>query len=267
MFHLLVLPKDNVSLQSNVLLLVNLNEGSVRKIELASFLDKASDRISNAFRSSNVQWLMKSDLIQSHNQIVFHTYNSNKIEVMDLHSMSSYMINLPFEIESMLLPSEKKWLIRDTKGNKYILKKSTDSTPCPNILQGVDESSKDNFTVGSLFSCTNTSMNSNTLSAAVGQKIDSPNRLLATDNTYASIAVGFPDLESPNEIYCWQRPRRSSSVRDAIVTENGQIVRTVALEEVPDEILSKSERNMGIAAYLEVVDTVNDKLRYIPVPG
>ncbi|CAL7944841.1 unnamed protein product [Xylocopa violacea] len=251
---------------TNVLLLVNLNERTVRKIELLSFFDKASDTISNSFRTMNIRWRMKSDLIVPHNQIVFYTYNSNKMEMLDLNSMCSYTINLPFKVESILVPSEKKWLLQDTNNNKYILKKSTDTSPCPNILQEVEESSKNNFKVGSFLSSTSDNLNSNVLSAALQEKTDSPNRLLATNKTYASIAVGFPDLDSFNELHSWPRPDNLRSFASPVVMENGQIITTILPHDVPDEVLPKTRRHAGVAGYLEVVDTVAHKLRYIPIP-
>ncbi|XP_012146606.2 von Willebrand factor A domain-containing protein c12.2 isoform X1 [Megachile rotundata] len=250
---------------TNALLLVNTNDGSARKIELLSFLDMASDKLASAFRTNNFQWKMKTDLIASHNQIVFYTCNSSRIEVINLHSMSSYTINLPFDIESILLPSEKKWLIQDFHRNKYTLKKSSDSAPCPNILQELQETGKDTVKVGSFLSCGNSNLSTNVLSAALEQKIDSPNRLLVADNTYAAIAVGFPDLDSCNELHFWPRPHSTSST-PPIVMENGQIIRAVRNEEVPDDVLPKIGPHLGIAGYLEVVDTVNHKLRYFPVP-
>ena len=251
---------------SNTLLLVNTINRTVQKIELLSFLDMASDKLSNAFRTNNLRWKIKTDLIQSHNQIVFYTPNSKRIEVIDLHSMCSYSINLPFDIESIVLPSEKKWLIQDTRRNKYILKRSADSSPCPNVLQELEEISKDNVKVGAFLSCSNTNLSSNVLSAALEQKIDSPNRLLANDNTYATIAVGFPDLDSFNELHFWPRPHRSRSFTSPIIMENGQIIRAVIPEEVPDDVLPKTGKHLGIAGYLEIVDTVNHKMRYLPIP-
>lgn len=265
-FFLITVIIKYICFQNNVLLLLNLNEGTVRKIEMLSFFDATSNKITNALKNMNIRRKMKPDLLKSHNQIVFYSYNSNKIELIDLNFMCFYTINLPFKIQSILLPSEKKWLIDDTERNKYILKKSTYSSPCPNILLKVEESSKHNFKIDSFLNCTNSSLNSNLLSAALKQKIDSPNRLLVSDNTYANIAVGFPDLDSFNELYSWPRAKSSNNFTPTISMDNGQIVKVVTPQEVPDEVFPKTGQNYGIARYLEIVDIVNHKLRYIPVP-
>lgn len=265
-FFLIIVIIKYICFQNNVLLLLNLNEGTVRKIEMLSFFDVTSNKITNALKNMNIRRKMKSDLLKSHNQIVFYSYNSNKIEVIDLNLMCFYTINLPFRIQSILLPSEKKWLIDDTERNKYILKKSTYSSPCPNILLKIEESSKHNFKIDSFLNCTNNSLNSNLLSAALKQKIDSPNRLLVSDNTYANIAVGFPDLDSFNELYSWPRAKSSNNFTPTISMDNGQIVKVVTPQEVPDDVFPKTGENYEIARYLEIVDIVNHKLRYIPVP-
>lgn len=252
--------------QSNVLLLVNLNNGTAGQIQLSSFFNMASSKISNAFKSKNYLWKMKTDLTLSHNQIVFYTYNSDKIEVIDLHSMSAYTINLPFDVESVLLPSEKKWLIQDTSKNNYILKKSDDSFPCPSVLQYLEEYSESSFKVGSFLSCTTNNLHTSVLSAALQEKIDSPNRLIVTDSTYASIAVGFPDLDSTNELHFWPRSQKSTSFTSPIIMESGEIVRTVLPDEVPDDVFPNNGKHFGITGYLEIVDIMNHKLRYVPIP-
>lgn len=51
------------------------------------------------------------------------------------------------------------------------------------------------------------------LSRMLGEKISAPSRLLLTDDSFATVAVGFPDLDkSTNDLYCWfrQEPRRRS---------------------------------------------------------
>ena len=38
-------------------------------------------------------------------------------------------------------------------------------------------------------------------------KITAPSRLLLTDDTFATVAVGFPELDkSTNDLHCWFRP-------------------------------------------------------------
>ena len=44
------------------------------------------------------------------------------------------------------------------------------------------------------------------LSRAFNTKISSPHSLMVTEDTYAGLALGFPELEfSSNEVYVWQR--------------------------------------------------------------
>lgn len=45
------------------------------------------------------------------------------------------------------------------------------------------------------------------LSKLLEEKISSPNRLFVTDECYAAVSIGFPELESSsNELYCWFKP-------------------------------------------------------------
>ncbi|XP_076294765.1 von Willebrand factor A domain-containing protein c12.2 isoform X2 [Lasioglossum baleicum] len=253
---------------SNGLLMINLNNQSAQQLQLASFFDMASDKISRSFGTrKNILWKMKTDLLQSHNQIIFYTHNSNKIDMINLHSPNAYTINLPFDLTSVVVASNKKWLIQDMSGSKYILKKSVDSSPCPNVLQELKETSnKPGGEVGSLQSCGKSNLPISVVTAALQQKIDAPNRLLASDNMYAGIAVGFPDLDSFTELHFWPRKQRIRNSMPPIAMENGQVVRVVQSRDVPNEILPQDSKNVEISCYLEVVDTVAHKLRYIPVP-
>nr|XP_031838808.1 von Willebrand factor A domain-containing protein 8 isoform X2 [Nomia melanderi] len=250
---------------TNGLLKINLNNRTAQQLQSSSFIDLVSDKISTNFDMKKYYWKMNTDLLQSHNQLVFYTHNSNKIEVIDLNSSNAYTIHLPFHLNSVLVGSERKWLIQDTFENNYILRKSIDSSPCPNILQELKESIKSREVVGSLQSCSKNNLSSNILNAALQQKVDAPNRLLATENTYAGIAVGFPDLDSFTEFHFWPRQNwYRRNINPPIVIENGQIIRAVGPKDVPRDILDG--QHLEIPNYLEIVDTAAHKLRYIPVP-
>lgn len=246
--------------------MVNINEGSVRELQISSFLDTASDRISNALKSTSPQWRMKTDLLLSHNLIVFFIQGYDKIDVVNLQTMSAYSMNLPINIESILLASDRKWLIQDTRKNKYILMKSLDADPCPNTLRELDESNNGYLKTGSILCCGKQSLRETELSKALQQKIESPNRIIVTDNTYAGIAVGFPDLDSSNDLHFWPRKGRMRSFMTPIITQNGQVITTISSNQVPDEVFPKDKKPTRISGYLEIVDTINHKLRYIPVP-
>ncbi|RLU26772.1 hypothetical protein DMN91_000569 [Ooceraea biroi] len=251
---------------SNSLLMVNVSEGAIRELQILSFLDAASDRISNAFTNKNHQWKMKADLLSSHSLIVFYTHGHNKIEAINLQKMCAYSMNLPCDIESVLLASDKKWLIQDTSRNKYMLTKSSDANPCPNVLHEMDESNSTEVKTGRVLNCGRDSLHKAELSKALQQQVDAPNRVIVTDNTYAGIAIGFPDLDSSNDLHFWPRKGRTRDFMTPIVTQNGQVIRTVSPDQVPDEVGPKDKNHTGISGYLEIVDTVNQKLRYIPIP-
>lgn len=246
--------------------MVNVDEGSARELQISSFLDAASDRISNVFGRNKSLWKMKTELLSSQDLIVLYTQEQDKLEVINLQSMCAYAMNLPCNIESVLLASERKWLIQDTSKNKYVLAKFADSDPCPSVLRELDESNSTDLKTGRVLNCGRDSLHKVELSKALQQKIECPNRLLVTDNTYAGVAIGFPDLDSSSELHFWPRKERTRSFMTPIVTQNGQVIRTISPDQVPEEVYPRDTKRAGISGYLEIVDTVNHKLRYIPIP-
>ena len=49
------------------------------------------------------------------------------------------------------------------------------------------------------------------LSKVFGSKISSPHSLMVTEDTYAGLVLGFPELEfSPSEVHVWKRPEEST---------------------------------------------------------
>ena len=229
-------------------------------------MDVASDKISQAFGNAGFIWQLKSDLITSNDRLVLYTPNSNRIEVVDLSTMSAYSIIMPFEIKSILPASEEKWLIQSNSRKKYVFVKSSPSNPCPNILKQIEDVDSDTSKIGSFLSSARDSLKEDILSSALKQNINSPNRLLATENTFATIVVGFPELDSSNEVFLWPRKEGRITSGSPIITEHGQVIRTIPASEVPKEVFSEGKKQGEVSAYFEVIDTISHKARYLPIP-
>lgn len=148
-----------------------------------------------------------------------------------------------------------------------MLSKATPTDPCPSILQPIDDTCSSSL--GYIFTCDSENLPFDMLSDALGQKLSAPNRILCTDDTYAAVAVGFPELDqTANELYVWPRPVRcrGSSYSAVILRDCGQVVRPVTSAQVPKELISSDKIQPAVSGYLEITDLVNHKLRYLPVP-
>lgn len=238
----------------------------MHNLQLSSFMDVASDKISHAFGNKGSTWQLLSDLVTSNDRLILFTPNSDRIEVVDLSTMAAYSMVMPFEIESILPASEERWLIQSNTRKKYAFVKSLPANPCPNVLKEIEEVDSDAFKIGSFLSSGRSSLKGDILSSALKQNIDSPNRLLATENTFATVVVGFPELDSSNEVFVWPRKQARRASDSPIITEHGQVVRTISASEVPKEVFSDGKKPVEISAYFEIVDTVNQKARYLPIP-
>ena len=58
----------------------------------------------------------------------------------------------------------------------------------------LSELSSDDSSVPSVLRTCTSPLHKSTIQSITGQSIDIPNRLLATNNSYADLALGFPDL-------------------------------------------------------------------------
>jgi hypothetical protein len=149
-----------------------------------------------------------------------------------------------------------------------VLSKHLPTDPCPSLLQPVEDSCNTSL-LGYIIACDSESLPFDMLSEALGQKLSAPNRILCTDNTYAAVAIGFPDLDqTANEIYIWPRQVKhpGSSGTAIILRDCGQVVRPVSSSQVPKELISSERVQPAVSSYLEITDLVNHKLRYLPVP-
>lgn len=238
----------------------------MQTLQLSSFLESASESLSRAFGSGNSSWKLISDLVRTNGQLVLFALGENKVEVIDLKTMNAYLLTLPFDVDSVLPSSPGKWLIQDTSGGIYALEKTSESLPCPNALKALDADFDIRPKIGRFLAASGKQIADDTLSAALEQKIESPNRVLVSDSTYATLVVGFPDLDGPNDVFYWPREKRLAGFSPPLVSNDGQIVRTVSPSHLPLDLLPGGKKPQGIASYLEIVDVGERKLRYLPIP-
>uniref|UniRef100_A0A3P8URE8 von Willebrand factor A domain containing 8 n=1 Tax=Cynoglossus semilaevis TaxID=244447 RepID=A0A3P8URE8_CYNSE len=275
--------------QSNTVLHLDLGSGAVRRLALSPDSDQPVSGISNWWSSKEQQGGYKMCTEFAHkNWLLFHKENGNKLEVLDVLEGRVHSISVPINLKSVFLVAEDRWLLLESDTNrKFLLTKPLqmapgDSEVCQ--LHAIDEESvSKGYGVASaevfvphMVSCGQ--LPNENLSAALDQKIVSPNRIMADTGCYAQVVVGFPDLISENEVYSCKRPvdlsamnSRSRSVAKrqnciSLLSAN-QVVRVLPPADVPlKEIYPKDVTPPMAAGYLEVTDLNSKKVRYIPVP-
>lgn len=286
--------------QSNVILLLDTSTGALRRV-LLSEENTEPTRKSSWWGSKEAQEKHKMCRDFSHkNWLVFFKENGNSLIVLDVLEGTAHSIALPINLTSVFLVAEDRWLLIESKSNKKFLLTTPVHVEAENNgvcqLHALEEEPvSTGFGVTAGFDLSNPHVISSdqlppeNLSAAIGQKINSPNRILSDANSYASIIVGFPDLLSPSEVYSWKR--RSSlgshgtlsgdqflqsgrsqfgSMRKggcASLLAANQMVRCVPAVDVPfKDIYPKDTVPPNSSAFLEVTDLNSKKLKYIPVP-
>jgi len=167
--------------------------------------------------------------------------------------------------------------------NIFILKKSNEDDPLPNVLNPIKQTvKKSHKKVENISNLDAAGLSDFCLKLALDESVSSPNTVMVTDKSYATLAVGFPELEfSPNEIFAWpksQRTKRPTNFQPNIekfldpsrnivfLRDSCQIVKPVSPKDLPPEFTNDNHGLASpgnIAAYLEVVDLADSKLRWI----
>ncbi|TKS67888.1 von Willebrand factor A domain-containing protein 8 [Collichthys lucidus] len=286
--------------QSNTVLHLDMVTGAVRRLMLSPESKQPTTRASNWWSSKEQQGghKMCHDFAYK-NWLLFYKEDSNQLEVLDVLEGQVHSISLPINLKSVFLVAEDRWLLLESKTNrKFLLTKpmhmtAEDSGVCQ--LHSISEdtvssghrASTAEMSVPEMVSCDQ--LPNENLSAALDQKIVSPNRILADSGSFAQLIVGFPDLVSHNEVYSFKRPvdlslmttesgahtflrggLRSSTPKQnncvSLLSAN-QMVRALPPNKVPlKEVYPKDVTPPMTAAYLEVTDLNSKKVKYIPVP-
>ncbi|XP_061647340.1 von Willebrand factor A domain-containing protein 8 isoform X2 [Phyllopteryx taeniolatus] len=284
--------------QSNTVLHVDVATGAVRRLVMSADGERTPGRASHWWSGKEAQGEYKMCRDFAHkNWLLFYKEDGNRLEVLDVLEGRVHAISLPVNLKSVFLVAEDRWLLLESKTDKkFLLTKPTrtaaeESGVCR--LHGVDEdgvssgqgaAGAGDRSVPQMLS--RDQLPDEHLSAALGQKIVSPNRVMADAGTFARIVVGFPELTSPNEVYSFQRtvdlsqmearafPRgglRTTAAKQSncvSLLSAGQVVRALPPSEVPlKQLYPEGVGPPTAAAYLEVTDLNSKKVKYIPVPG
>uniref|UniRef100_A0A665V7J8 von Willebrand factor A domain-containing protein 8 n=1 Tax=Echeneis naucrates TaxID=173247 RepID=A0A665V7J8_ECHNA len=232
------------------------------------------------------------------NWLLFYKEDSNQLEVLDVLEGRVHSISLPINLKSVFLVAEDRWLLLESNTNrKFLLTKpmhmaaeNTGVCQLHSISEDPVSSGHGAVEVSVPQMLSSEQLPNENLSAALDQRIVSPNRVLADTASFARVVVGFPDLMSPNEVYSFQRPVDLSDMKSsrtgaqmflkgglhssAVKQQNcvsllsaNQMVRALPPNKVPlKEIYPKDITPPMTAAYLEVTDLNSKKVKYIPVP-
>jgi len=125
------------------------------------------------------------------------------------------------------------------------------------------------------------------LKIVLGESTSSPNTLFVSQDDYANLALGFPELEfSASDIYSWPRVKTENNGKKTVnaskntggmqfndkgrdlifLKDSCQIVKPVSNNDVPKDGIGKHVAVGNCVAFLEVVDLMAGQVRYIPVP-
>ncbi|XP_061547312.1 von Willebrand factor A domain-containing protein 8 isoform X2 [Phycodurus eques] len=288
--------------QSNTVLHVDVATGAVRRLVMSADGERTPGRASHWWSGKEAQGEYKMCRDFAHkNWLLFYKEDGNRLEVLDVLEGRVHAISLPVNLKSVFLVAEDRWLLLESKTDKkFLLTKPThtaaeESGACR--LHSVDEDAVSSGqgaagaadrSVPQMLSCDQ--LPDEDLSAALGQKIVSPNRVMADAGAFARIVVGFPELTSPNEVYSFQRtvdlsqmeagggarafPRgglRTTAAKQSncvSLLSASQVVRALPPSKVPlKQLYPEGVSPPMAAAYLEVTDLNSKKVKYIPVPG
>ena len=231
------------------------------------------------------------------NKLLFFSPGGRYIQLINLEDGSHYKMGFPFILKSVHPLSEDQYLlVKDIPATQerlevkvsdptvlFLLKKEEATDPLPTVVTPIKQTSD----LTDVLALDKKGLTDFGLKMALGEKTSSPNTIFSTGSSYANIAMGFPELEfSASDIYHWPRldlptlggasqtaNQNSAGMkfadlgRDVVfLNESCQIVRPLAVKNVPREGVAGHVATGNCVAFLEVVDLMAGQLRYVPVP-
>jgi hypothetical protein len=169
----------------------------------------------------------------------------------------------------------------DQQRSLYLLKKESEDQPLPTLLNPISQS----VSTADINSVGKSGLSDFGLRQVLGEAVSSPNTLMVNEDSFATLVMGFPELEfSPSEVYSWPKDEESLKMAKQVVPNNNtifagrkyhdsgknlkflkescQIVRPVGPTSIPAKY---AQNNHGlaapgnVAAFLEVVDLMSQR--------
>ncbi|CAG0920479.1 unnamed protein product [Notodromas monacha] len=176
-------------------------------------------------------------------------------------------VSVPFMLRDVFPLDEDSWMLVDEKLRKYFLTKSHSNTVAGYYLEEMMSNFRGKCL--NIDKMSTAGLSDEHLSLAVKEKLSCPNSLIAAHESFADVAIGFPDLKaSPNEVYRFPRPTPVESSwsgrrKSLMLVSEGMIVRAW-----PQSSLQNGEETndkSSLAGWLEVVNIVNNTVKSLPV--
>lgn len=267
----------------NKTLLLDPNLGSISVIS-RTLQESLSDKISRRFPSTDAEEpnvRMCPDFSEN-NIVLFYSHGGSKIGVVDLNSGDVDHIEVPFTIKNIHPVSVNHWLLSSLETDKSFLIKS-DSDNGDYVLSEISQNAitnGTNNTLQTLNAISLSGLDTQNLSKALGEVVDSPNRILTngTDSKFhAALTVGFPDLESANSVYGFEKDNTGNLEKKPNIKEleakDGGFCSPVFLPDVgqvinilPSWKINRDDISNHNGNFFEIVDLPKRKLRYVPIP-
>lgn len=270
---------------TNVLLSVNYENGEISRFVSPSLPETQQEKKrfpSSAFQNPNPFRMLPSSMPNSKGTIIL--YKQGGDEMVAFTGANTHALSLPFNIETVLQVGDNQWAVTASDKRKYLVRINPDNEFTFNPVEERDVNLN-------LIASAPLPLTDAQLSKSLDRTISSPNRVVVTPDSYATILCGFPDV-SDSEVFSIPRtplaektPTGKSDPLFGLLNKTtttltanpsnsilylpnaGQIVRSLPSWKIPENVYEKDQKPTNVSGFMEITDVTNRTLRYIPVPA
>lgn len=274
---------------TNSVLVVNFKSGEVCRLSSRALPEIPTEKRrfpAPASQTVNPYRMCPSTLPDAKGTILF--YKEGGDNIVAVTGKYAHSVDVPLVIKQAHQAGADQWLLSNDKDEKFLVQMADDNSF---TLYPISESGDKSMVRG----MSSVPLSDEHLKLSLKNENAGPNRTSILRDSYVSVLKGFPD-SSDVEVYSSPReplPENKSQAQEIVnaptfglfgsstpkpdvnptkrsqivcLPESGQIVEGLPKWKVPESALTSTERAREVSGYLEVIDPVNQILRYIPVP-